>query len=226
MRGHRIVGVAAAVLCGCTQGSPTETAAFQGTGFWHLPDPSTAQTMALDSDGGVRFWHEQCDSIGLSSAGPWLALSEDRAQIPGAEGHPTLTLVDGGLLRIEPPLTTGVGAPAELWARGAVCSVCLPGQTPAVVRCTSPDAGVPGSCCAGACNGDVPVAPLCTPTALGEAEGGVAEGRGDREPALVPAGQCVCPAGSVSAAECADAPFVFCGGDQPGTLAWPDAGAP
>ncbi len=73
----------------------------------------------------------------------------------------------------------------------------------AVVRCTTPDAGLVSPCCAGGCGGATPTPVSCT---FGLRAGNPATAN------AIAAGTCTCPAGSTRAADCADSSTVFCGG--------------
>ncbi len=168
-------------------------------GFRHLERSDLAVTLLLEHDGGAALWMTQCDSIGLGG-GTWVQRSANTAEM----NRSVLTLLDDGRLLASPPLFPTVSPSVETWVQGAVCDVCLPGQPIAVVRCASPDAGAP-ACCVGGCGGTTPAFPQCT------FPSGLRAGTAAPQDAVA-AGDCVCPAGSVSAAECVSYGSVFCGG--------------
>ena len=171
-------------------------------GFFHLPHPTMARTLFLQPDGVVRMWLEECDSLGRGEA-TWSTTDAGIVEIVDGAGTHTMTLRDGGTLLIDPPLLGAGGAPPELWLGGAVCSVCYPGWPIAVVRCTTPDAGLVSPCCASDCGGATPTPVSCTLALRAGGEG---------SPNAVAAGTCTCQPGSVRAADCGDSPAVFCGG--------------
>ena len=167
-------------------------------GFFHLPHATVARTLFLQPDGVTRMWFEECDSIGLSDA-TWHTTDAGTMEIVDGAGTHAMTFADGGTLLIDPPLAAGTTSP-EVWSPGAVCSVCYPGWPMAVVRCTTPDAGLVSPCCASECSGVTPTPVSCT----------LALRAGDSAPAnAIAAGTCTCPAGSVRAADCGDSPTVL-----------------
>jgi len=187
---------------GGPDGGPRGSPLVSPPGFFHLPHPTTARTLFLRPDGVVRLWMEECDSIGLAEA-TWHTTGAGTAEIVDGTSTHAVTFLDGGTLLVDPPLFVGGATPAELWPSGAVCSVCYSGWPMAVVRCTTPDAGLVSACCAGGCGGATPAPVSCT---FGLRAGDPATAD------AVAAGTCSCPAGSVRAADCSDSPTVFCGG--------------
>ena len=179
------------------QGSPLESP----PGFFHLPHATMATTLFLQPDGAARMWLEDCDALGRSDA-TWHTTDAGAMEIVDGAGTHVVTVVDGGTLLIDPPLLAAGGASPQLWPPGAVCSVCYPGWPLAVVRCTTPDAGLVSPCCATECGGSTPTPVSCT----------LALRAGDPASNAVVPGTCTCPAGSVRAADCSDLPTVFCGG--------------
>ena len=203
------------VAAGCTDSGPGSSgdAGPRGApvvsppGFYHLPHPTTATTLFLQPGGVARIWIDECDSMGELSGATWRGASSSTAELDtGATSH-LLTFQDGGTLLVDPPLFPAPGPAPEVWSPGAACSVCMPGWPLAVVGCATPDAGVVGVCCAGACNGGTPASVSCT-------YGGAVRSAGAGADA-VPAGQCRCPTGSVAAPECTAYQGVFCGGGSP-----------
>ena len=189
-------------------GGPSSDTPSQGSplvsppGFFHLPHATVARSLLLSPDGGVRMWMEECDSIGLAEA-TWHTTSAGSGELVDGTGTHAMTFLDGGTLLIDPPLLAAGATPPELWSSGAVCSVCYPGWPLAVVRCTTPDAGLVSPCCSGGCGGATSTPVSCT---FGLRAGDPATAH------AVAGGTCTCPAGSVRAADCSESATVFCGG--------------
>ena len=169
-------------------------------GYYHLPNGTMATTLGLLPDGGATVWTWECDAIGLFEMA-WQATSTSTVELQGRIDDPSSPP------RMEGPRWSSLrfsrtrGHHRKSGSPGASCSVCTPGHPMAVVGCPTPDAGVLAWCCSGDAVAETPVSPTCK---LGLVAG---------EPAnAIAPGQCTCPSGSVSAAECTGYPKVFCGG--------------